>query len=291
MNDKNKSHDSERDSSIEANADGNNEPNQANSNVFDTSVINRCGAEQSVYWLIAAKKTVFSDPLQWLSAMAMLMFIIIFSSALQTIGQFFFMATSYVWLAGLLNGCHQAVNSGRFTSLALFSGFKQSSLSSLIILSVLIGVINTSILMYFLADFYQELIPYAGNQQQLQAYINDNIERFTRPLLTALFYVLPVFVTSLLVAGVLVFGNNRLLNAIVISIKAVAINIIPLVLWLLMITMSYLLMTFVLLLGPLGVLVFPILMLYLLAIFTASIYQMLLSMFGRKPESRDRLIV
>ena len=210
----------------------------------------------------------------WIGAILLGMVAFVVLSLIPFVNYLFQLLTPFIWYAGLALGCRAQAQAQPFRVSHLWAGFGKR-VGSLVLLSLGYNVAFIAIVALAVALIYPEIFTLEtdallGPSPQLSA------RQALLAVLVALALTLPIVMATFFAPHLIVLNDQSLLSSVRLSFIGCARNVLPFLVWgigiLALFTLFMLVITAVSLGSPLAVFGFPLALLLLLPVMTASIY-------------------
>jgi hypothetical protein len=159
----------------------------------------------------------------WILAMLLGFVIIVVLSLIPVVGQLFDMLTYYVWIAGLALGCRAQAQGESFKVSHLWAGFT-SHPGKLILLSVVVSIIAIVIVFGTIGLAFPQLLTEEG-------YTESADPRVVLLVLLGLLFFFPLAMAAFFAPQLIVFHDVPLFRAMKLSFIGCLKNILPFLLW------------------------------------------------------------
>ena len=185
------------------------------------------------------------SPGAWIGASVVWGVLVIVLNLIPLIGQLAFLLTAYVWVAGFMLGCREQDEGKAFRFNHLFAGFS-NKVGKLILFSVLVGVISTVVMFVTMGSMLFSMM--TGDPAASQEMMNN----FTGVLLSFLFamlLLLPLMMAVWFAPALIVLNDVSIGEAMKLSFIGCLKNIVPFLIYGIIMLFLYFLAMLPLLLG------------------------------------------
>ncbi|MFC3094064.1 hypothetical protein DRW07_11325 [Alteromonas sediminis] len=202
-------------------------------------------------WVSGGFALFKSDVGTWVKTIVVGFCIMIAMGMIPVLGSVASMLLTYVWIGGLMLGCHAVYEGKSFDIKYLFAGFN-TNLLKLVQLSVITGLASLFVMsLVFSPENYEAALNIEQlSQAEAEAFMQDFLVKF----LFVMLLMLPLIMASWFAPALIVFHNMSVFSAMRASIDACAKNVMPFLLYGLVTTAMYIAALIPLFLGLLVVL-------------------------------------
>lgn len=194
-------------------------------------------------WISAGWKMFKQDPGQWMLTVVVFFVISIILSLIPIVGQIISAFITYVWLGGLMLGCQAAKEGKAFNVEYLFAGFS-NRLGALVGLSALLFIIFAILMFAALGNMYFELM--TGGELDPG---DITLTNFFLPILIVMAVSIPLVMLVWFAPALLVLQKMSLIDALKASFVGCLKNVLPYLLYGIVMFILYMLGAIPLLLG------------------------------------------
>lgn len=181
-----------------------------------------CKTRDVVSWLREGKQQFKRAPGPWVTCILIWFVVSILLSFIPIVGQLVSGLMNYVFIAGLMLGCHEAHKGNAFTSNYMFAGLKQN-LPKLVGLGLVSMLVSGAIMWISLGDMYPAML--SGNLESLPTDIDFN--GLALSVLIASLLLIPLMM-ALWFAPVLIIRHDlSIYAALRLSFVACFLNTLP----------------------------------------------------------------
>lgn len=186
-------------------------------------------------WLIQGFELFKRSPGPWMLTVVVAILGAIVLSLIPYVGQLVGMLTTYLWIGGLIIGCH-AVNRGeRFDIRYLLAGFDPRYLKPLVTLSVFLAIASNLIAYLVIGEDYFTVKFNQGSEFPSEI---DQVA-FMKSTLFALVLTLPIVMASWFSPAMIVLDNVPVIEALKLSFVGCVKNALPFLIYGLLLTALY----------------------------------------------------
>ncbi|MFK7888492.1 MAG: BPSS1780 family membrane protein [Gammaproteobacteria bacterium] len=179
-------------------------------------------------WIAEAFGYFKKSPGQWILTLILGFGVFIVMSLIPVVGQLLSMATYYVWIAGLMLGCHEQDRGGRFKVTHLFAGFNNPI--KLIILSLILSILSIIVMYFAVGPIYLELLQGGEPSPELNAALLDPTE-FWLPFLFGMLIMIPLMMATWFAPALIAIHDVSVIEAMKLSFVGCLKNMLPLTLY------------------------------------------------------------
>lgn len=187
-------------------------------------------------WISSAFKLFKQDASMWIVTIIVAFIILLLMGAIPFLGSLASMALTYVWMGGLMLGCHAAYSGKSFDVKYLFAGFS-NNLLKLVQLSIIMSMLSMVIFALVIGPSNLEMI--LTLEQMAPAEQTQLVQVVSLKVLIALALLLPLTMAAWFAPVLIVIHNMSLLDAIKASASACVQNVMPFLLYGIVMLMFY----------------------------------------------------
>ena len=186
-------------------------------------------------WLVQGFELFKRSPGPWMLTVVVVILGAIVLSLIPFVGQLVGMLTTYLWIGGLIIGCHAVSKGERFDIRYLLAGFDPRYLKSLVTLSVLLAVASNLIAYLVIGEDYFTVKFNQGSELPSEI---DQVA-FMKSTLIALVFTLPVVMASWFSPALIVLDNVPVIDALKLSFAGCLKNAFPFLIYGLLLAALY----------------------------------------------------
>ncbi|NVJ59704.1 MAG: hypothetical protein HWE27_04895 [Gammaproteobacteria bacterium] len=193
---------------------------------------------RSVSWLIEGFDYFKKSPGPWMLTIVVGFCIFLMMSTLTVLGFVVSNLLTYVWVGGLMLGCHAQYQGKTFAVQYLFAGFKKQ-FQTLVTLSLVMGVLNFIVMYLVIGPIYWDLVVGSANPSPEAKALMENPIALSETLIWGFVATLPLLMMSLFAPTLIVMHNVSVLKAMQYSFLGCSANIFTLLIFGILISLLY----------------------------------------------------
>lgn len=188
------------------------------------------------------------NPGAWILTLVVGLILMIVLTLIPVIGQIIMMLTYYVWIGGLMLGCHAQANGEDFQVKYLFAGFSAKP-GKLILLSLIMTILGMVVMVIAVGPIYLEMIK--GGAEPSPELVNamQDLSGFWLPMAFGMLFMIPFVMAVWFAPALIVLNDVPLFKALWLSFIGCLKNILPFILYFILAFVLYILAAIPLLLG------------------------------------------
>jgi len=194
----------------------------------DTLTVRTCTSSNALKWIAGGFSLFKKDVSMWMVTIVVGFCLFIAMGLIPVLGQVVSMLLTYVWVGGLMLGCHAAFEGKPFDVKYLFAGFQQNLLK-LVQLSAIMGV--SSLIILSLVMGADTMNAAANLEQMSQAEAEAFTQAFLLRFLFVMLLMLPLFMAAWFAPALIVFHNLSVFDAMRASVEGCLKNVVPFLLY------------------------------------------------------------
>ncbi len=180
-------------------------------------------------WISEGFSYFMKNPGVWILTIVVALVIGIVMSVIPILGQIGLMSTSYVWMAGIMIGCHAMDRGSPLKLEYLFAGFKNPG--KLIVLSLVAGVASTVIMFVAVGPIFLQLLTAdAEPSPELIAALADPVT-FWLPFLFGMLALIPLMMAIWFAPALIAINDVSVVEALKLSFVGCLKNALPMLLY------------------------------------------------------------
>lgn len=193
---------------------------------------NSVSAGQGIAWIGLGWKLFARSPVMWIIALVILFIIAVAMALVPIIGSLIFQVLSPVFSAGFIVACRSLERGGEFELEHLFAGFKRN-FGRLATVGVLFLALGLALLMVFAMFFGFSIVVafLTGDPEQAMAAVAASTATLLLGVLVTLALFIPVLMAYWFAPALVVMHDMAPLAAMKASLVGCARNIIPFLIW------------------------------------------------------------
>lgn len=189
-------------------------------------------------WLAEGFEYFKKAPGPWMLTIVAGLGVLLITSMFSVIGFVVSNLLSYVWVGGLMLGCHAQYQGKPFAVQYLFAGFKHQ-FQSLVMLSLVMGVLNFTVMYLVVGPVYWELAVGSANPSPEASALMENPVALSKQLVWGFLATIPLLMMSLFAPTLIVMHKVSILKAMQYSFLGCLANVFTLIVFGLILSLLY----------------------------------------------------
>lgn len=199
-------------------------------------------------WIAGGFGLFKQSPGAWILTIIAGFILMIVLSLIPFVGQVITMLTYYVWIAGLMLGCHAQANGENFQVKYLFAGFSAKPVK-LILLSLIMTVIGIAVMGMAMGPIYMEMLKSGPEPSPELINSMKDLSGFWLPMAYGMLFMIPFIMAVWFAPALIVLNDVPLFKALWLSFLGCLKNILPFILYIIVTFTLFILSAIPLLLG------------------------------------------